>query len=100
MADIVQGTPLQHQQEKLVKWTEIVGGLVVLALLAVGAAFVVSTFVLATVGVGQLELRILILLGDWWVSGPLLAAVVVAVVRHRYRLWKRLRAGSTGSNIM
>ncbi|KAJ1946584.1 hypothetical protein GGF37_001080 [Kickxella alabastrina] len=87
-----------REARHLVKWTEIVGGLAVLLLLTVGLAFVLSTFFLATIGVGQLELRIVILLKNWWVSGLLIAVLAAAVARHRYRLWLRLKVGSgTGS---
>ncbi|KAJ1986052.1 hypothetical protein GGI04_006220 [Coemansia thaxteri] len=75
--------------EDLVTWTEIAGGLAVLALLVGGLAFVLSAFLLATVGVGQLELRAVLLFKNWWVSGPLIALMAVLVLRRR--LWLRLR---------
>ncbi|KAJ1797487.1 hypothetical protein LPJ59_003108 [Coemansia sp. RSA 2399] len=72
--------------EGLVTWSEIIGGLVVLALLLTGLAFVTSAFLLATISVGQLELRAVFLLKNPWVSGPLAAATAVLVLRQRLRL--------------
>ncbi|KAJ1956895.1 hypothetical protein EC988_001108, partial [Linderina pennispora] len=50
-----------HLSEANVSWSETLGGLVVLALLVVCLGFVLSTFLLATIGIGQLELRIVLL---------------------------------------
>ncbi|KAJ2505853.1 hypothetical protein GGI11_006856, partial [Coemansia sp. RSA 2049] len=54
------------ETEGLVTWSEIAGGLVVLGLLLTCLAFVTSAFLLATLGVGQLELRAVVLLRSWW----------------------------------
>ncbi|KAJ2359411.1 hypothetical protein IWW50_005370 [Coemansia erecta] len=80
-----------------VKWTEIAGGLVVLALLLTGLAFVSSTFMLATIGIGQLELRAVVLLKNGWVSGPLVAAVVALVLLRRHLLWLQFKAASASA---
>ncbi|KAJ2044062.1 hypothetical protein H4S04_006425 [Coemansia sp. S16] len=86
--------PTSFQTEKgLVTWTEIAGGLVVLAMLTVGLGFILSAFLLATVGVGQLELRAILLFKNWWASGPLIVLVAVLVLRRR--LWLRLRRKQT-----
>ncbi|KAJ2743895.1 hypothetical protein GGI20_003403 [Coemansia sp. BCRC 34301] len=77
------------EEEDLVTWTEIAGGLAVLAMLAAGLGFILSAFLLATVGVGQLELRAILLFKNWWASGPLIILVAVLVLRRR--LWLRLR---------
>ncbi|KAJ1821445.1 hypothetical protein GGH91_006120 [Coemansia sp. RSA 2671] len=80
--------------EGLVTWTEIAGGLAVLAMLAVGLGIILSAFLLATVGVGQLELRAILLFKNWWASGPLIA--LVAVLAFRRRQWLRLRRKQAG----
>ncbi|KAJ1830019.1 hypothetical protein LPJ63_005198 [Coemansia sp. RSA 2711] len=77
-----------------VSWTEIGGGLAVLGLLLAGLAFVALAFMLATIGIGQLELRTVVLLKNWWVSGPLLAAVVALVLLRRHLLWLQFKAAS------
>ncbi|KAJ2336765.1 hypothetical protein GGI00_000649 [Coemansia sp. RSA 2681] len=84
---------LQTSEEDLVTWTEIAGGLAVLAMLAAGLGFIISAFLLATVGVGQLELRAILLFKNWWASGPLI--VLVAALALRRRLWLRLRRKQT-----
>ncbi|KAJ2530379.1 hypothetical protein EV175_007300, partial [Coemansia sp. RSA 1933] len=71
------------ETEGLVTWSEIIGGLVVLALLLTGLAFVTSAFLVATISVGQLELRAVLLFRNWYVSGPLAAAATVLVLRRR-----------------
>ncbi|KAJ1773715.1 proteasome component M29 [Coemansia sp. RSA 1843] len=81
------------EMERLVTWSEIIGGLVVLALLLTGLAFVMSAFLLATISVGQLELRAVLLFQSWWVSGPLIAAAAVLVLRRR--LWLRIKPRGT-----
>ncbi|KAJ2805780.1 hypothetical protein FBU31_003731 [Coemansia sp. 'formosensis'] len=86
-------TSLQTEEEGLVTWTEIAGGLTVLAMLTVGLAFILSAFLLATVGVGQLELRAILLFKNWWASGPLIVLVAVLVLRRR--LWLRLKRKQT-----
>ncbi|KAI9501923.1 hypothetical protein BX070DRAFT_253862 [Coemansia spiralis] len=81
------------ETEGLVTWSEIIGGFAVLALLLFGLAFVVSAFLLATISVGQLELRAVLLFQNWWASGPLVVAATVFVLRRR--LWLRLKRRNT-----
>ncbi|KAJ2890764.1 hypothetical protein GGI21_003112 [Coemansia aciculifera] len=86
------------KEENLVTWTEIAGGLVVLAMLAAGLACILSAFLLATVGVGQLELRAILLFKNWWVSGPLI--VLVAALALRRRKWLRLKRKQAGESLL
>ncbi|KAJ2448656.1 hypothetical protein EV183_005326 [Coemansia sp. RSA 2336] len=80
-----------------VSWTEIAGGLLVLALLLAGLSCIASAFMLATIGVGQLELRAVILLKSWYVSGPLAAAFAALVLVRRHLLWRQLKAAGASN---
>ncbi|KAI9481854.1 hypothetical protein LPJ78_002186 [Coemansia sp. RSA 989] len=80
-----------------VSWAEIAGGLLVLVFLLAGLAFIASAFMLATIGVGQLELRAVILLKNWYVSGPLAIAFVALVLVRRHLLWRQFKAAGASN---
>ncbi|KAJ2162877.1 hypothetical protein GGF46_000260 [Coemansia sp. RSA 552] len=75
----------QATSSGLVSWSEVAGGLAVLVMLVAGLAFVAMAFLLATIGIGQLELRALVLLRSWYVAGPLLVLAATLVFLSRLR---------------